>query len=123
MPGQVFGSARGRADGEASKQGQGKTWFSDADMASVRYGRALLVSTWPFGKAASDAALATLQNGGSLLDAVELGIHVVEDSGNPSVGLSGTPNSAGVTQLDACIMLGEGHRAGSVAGLEGIKHP
>ncbi len=84
----------------------------------------LIVSTWPFGKASNDAAWKILQNGGSLLDAVEQGIWVTElDANNKSVGLGGTPNAAGVSQLDACIMLGPGHKAGSVAGLEGIKHP
>jgi len=84
----------------------------------------LVVSTWPFGKAANDVALTVLARGGSLLDAVEQGIWVVEsDPANHSVGLGGTPNAAGVVQLDACIMSGTGHRGGSVAALEGIKHP
>jgi N4-(beta-N-acetylglucosaminyl)-L-asparaginase len=84
----------------------------------------LVVSTWPFGKPANDAALAVLLRGGLLLDAVEQGIWVVEsDVSNRSVGLNGTPNAAGVVQLDACIMFGPGHRGGSVAALEGIKHP
>jgi len=84
----------------------------------------VVVSTWPFGKPANDAALAVLAKGGSNLDAVEQGIWVVEsDPANPSVGLSGRPNSAGVVQLDACIMSGPGHRGGSVAALEGIRHP
>jgi N4-(beta-N-acetylglucosaminyl)-L-asparaginase len=84
----------------------------------------LLVSTWSFGKASNDAGLKVLLRGGSLLDAVEQGIWVTEsDAGNPSVGLSGTPNAAGVVQLDSCIMSGPGHRAGSVAALEGIRHP
>ena len=84
----------------------------------------LVVSTWGFGKAANDVALKILQAGGSLLDAVERGIGVVEsDPGNPSVGLGGTPNAAGVVQLDAAIMSGPGHHAGGVAALEGIRHP
>lgn len=84
----------------------------------------LIVSTWPFGKPANEMALKVLNDGGSLLDAVERGIRVTEaDSGNSSVGLSGIPNAAGVVQLDACIMHGPGHQAGSVAALEGIKHP
>ena len=84
----------------------------------------LIVSTWPFGRASNDAALKVLSAGGSLLDAVEQGIWVTEsDVSNHSVGLSGTPNAAGVVQLDACIMDGVGHRAGSVAGIEGIRHP
>ena len=62
--------------------------------------------------------------GGALLDAVEQGIWVTEsDPGNSSVGLAGIPNAAGVVQLDAAIMYGPGHRAGSVAALEGIRHP
>jgi N4-(beta-N-acetylglucosaminyl)-L-asparaginase len=84
----------------------------------------VVVSTWPFGEPANDAALAVLAKGGSLLDAVEQGIWVVEsDPANHSVGLSGRPNAAGVVQLDACIMSGPGHRGGSVAALEGIRHP
>lgn len=85
--------------------------------------RPLIISTWPFGKSANDKALETIQNGGSTLDAVEQGIRVVEASGNLSVGLSGKPNAAGFCQLDACIMHGPSHRAGSVAGIEGIPHP
>lgn len=83
----------------------------------------LVVSTWNFGKAANEAALKVLTDGGSLLDAVEQGIWVTESAGNGSVGLSGGPNAAGVVQLDACIMNGPDHKAGSVAALEGVRHP
>ena len=84
----------------------------------------LIVSTWPFGKASNDAALKILLQGGAILDAVEQGIWVTEsDVSNKSVGLAGTPNAAGVAQLDSCIMYGPGHKAGSVAALEGIRHP
>ena len=83
----------------------------------------LIVSTWGFGKPANEAALKVLDQGGSILDAVEQGIWVTESAGNSSVGLSGAPNGAGVVQLDACIMTGPGHKAGSVAALEGIRHP
>jgi len=84
----------------------------------------LVVSTWAFGMPANDAALKALLGGGTILDAVEQGIWVPEsDQGNSSVGLSGQPNAAGVVQLDACIMSGPGHRAGSVAAIEGIRHP
>lgn len=86
-------------------------------------GGPLIVSTWPFGQAANETALKVLTSGGSNLDAVEQGIRVTEASGNGSVGLSGGPNAAGVVQLDACIMSGPGHKAGSVAGIEGVKHP
>ncbi|MFM8358295.1 MAG: N(4)-(beta-N-acetylglucosaminyl)-L-asparaginase [Verrucomicrobiota bacterium] len=84
----------------------------------------LVVSTWPFGRPANDAALAALARGGSGLDAIEQGIRLTEaDPGNSSVGLAGIPNSAGVVQLDACLMSGPGHRAGSVAAVEGYRHP
>jgi len=83
----------------------------------------LIVSTWGFGKPANELALKVLQEGGSALDAVEQGVRLVETSGNTSVGLSGKPNAAGVVQLDACIMNGLGHQAGSVAGVEGVVHP
>ena len=83
----------------------------------------LAVSTWGYGQAANDAALAVLRQGGSALDAVEQGIWVVEaNASEPSVGLGGIPNADGVVQLDACI-IGSDHRAGSVAALEGILHP
>lgn len=100
------------------------TRFAQAQAQSRVGDRPRIVSTWPFGKPANDAALAVLARGGSILDAVEQGIWVVEsDPANQSVGLSGRPNAAGVVQLDACIMSGLGHRGGSVAALEGIRHP
>jgi isoaspartyl peptidase/L-asparaginase-like protein (Ntn-hydrolase superfamily) len=84
----------------------------------------LIVSTWPFGKQANDRALGELRAGGSALDAVEQGIRRIETlSSDGSVGLGGRPNAAGYVQLDACIMDGPGHRAGSVAAVEGIVHP
>jgi N4-(beta-N-acetylglucosaminyl)-L-asparaginase len=84
----------------------------------------LIVSTWPFGQRANDAALKILLAGGAILDAVEQGIWVTETEGpDGSVGLRGRPNAAGFVQLDSCIMFGPGHKAGSVAGIEGIRHP
>lgn len=84
----------------------------------------VFVSTWPFGKPANEAGLAVLTAGGLPLDAIERGIGVTEsDPTNGSVGLGGIPNADGVVQLDACIMSGPGHQAGSVAALEGYVHP
>lgn len=96
-----------------------------ASAASLKPGVApLIVSTWPFGKPSNDEAMKVLLGGGSILDAIEAGVGLAEStSPNQSVGLGGKPNAAGVVQLDACIMYGPGHKAGSVAGLEGIKHP
>jgi len=96
---------------------------ADAKNQSEHAESPLIVSTWDFGKQANDVGMKILLQGGTILDAVEQGIKTIESSGNPSVGLSGGPNAVGVVQLDACIMFGPGHKAGSVAGIEGIKHP
>ncbi len=86
--------------------------------------RPLIISTWPFGKPANERALEIFREGGTALDAVEKGINLTEaDITNPSVGLGGIPNANGIVQLDACIMDGPTHKAGSVAALEGIAHP
>lgn len=86
--------------------------------------RPLVVSTWPFGRPANEQALDVVRRGGTLVDAVEQGICLVEADANvTSVGIGGAPNAAGVVQLDACIMEGRGHRAGSVAALEDVLHP
>jgi N4-(beta-N-acetylglucosaminyl)-L-asparaginase len=103
------------------------TWSTDrgAELPVGKKGQMpLVVSTWPFGRKSNDVALKTLLQGGSILDAVEQGIWVAEsDSPNASVGLGGKPNAAGVVQLDSCIMYGPGHKAGSVAAIEDIRHP
>jgi len=110
----TLAAAGGLALGERAWSGEG------AQSAA----RPVLASTWGFGQQANEAALKIMQQGGSTLDAVEQGIWVTEaDLSNSSVGIGGTPNAEGVVQLDACIMWGPGHKAGSVAALEGIAHP
>jgi N4-(beta-N-acetylglucosaminyl)-L-asparaginase len=84
----------------------------------------LFVATWNFGLPSCKRSLETLERSKSILDAIEAGIRMAEaDTSIDSVGVGGAPNSKGVVQLDACIMDGETHRAGSVAGLENFPHP
>jgi len=93
-------------------------------MATGSADGAVVVATWKFGEACVQEAVQVLQRGGTALDAVEKGAGIAEtDPGNSSVGLGGNPNRDGVVQLDAAIMWGPGHRAGSVAALEGFLHP
>ena len=86
--------------------------------------RPLFIATWPFGKLSCEAAVKIATESGSMLDAIEKGIWVTEnDVKNASVGIGGMPNAAGAVELDACIMSGPDHNAGSVAGIQDILHP
>ena len=82
------------------------------------------LSTWIWGKAANERAAEVFKSGGSLLDAIEKGINIPEDDPNVmTVGYGGLPNAEGVVELDAAIMDGTRHRAGSVCNLHMIKNP
>src|SRR5579863_2723479 len=84
----------------------------------------IFLSTWDFGVEANRRAAEVFACGGSLLDAVEKGINLVEDDPNvTSVGYGGLPNAEGEVELDAGIMDGTTHRAGSVCNLHKIKNP
>jgi N4-(beta-N-acetylglucosaminyl)-L-asparaginase len=64
-----------------------------------------------------------LKSGGDTLDAVVAAVTVVEDDPNDdSVGYGGLPNEEGVVELDASVMHGPTHRAGSVASVQRIKN-
>src|SRR6476661_8727784 len=74
----------------------------------------IVISTWPFGVAANEAAWKILSGGGKALDAVEAGVMVPE--ANPkvnSVGYGGLPDRDGHVTLDASIM-DENGNCGSV---------
>src|SRR6516165_3015715 len=84
----------------------------------------VFLSTWVHGKPANDRAAEVFLASGSLLDAVEKGINVPEnDPQVTSVGYGGLPNEEGVVELDAAIVDGTRHRAGSVCSLHSIKNP
>lgn len=85
-------------------------------------GQPVVISTWDAGLEANKAAWEILGKGGRALDAVEKGVMVTEASRNCCVGLGANPDRDGFVTLDACIM-DEFSNCGSVAFLEGIKHP
>lgn len=86
--------------------------------------RDLVVISSGNGIAATDKAMAMLRQGSDALDAVVAGVNIVEDDPNDmTVGLGGLPNELGVVELDASVMHGPSHRAGSVASLRNIKNP
>lgn len=69
-------------------------------------------------------AMELIAGGTHPLDAIVDGVAIVEDDPeDQSVGLGGLPNEEGVVQLDASVMDGTLHRAGSVGALEGIRNP
>jgi len=69
-------------------------------------------------------AAGVLREGGTALDAIELGIRAVEaDPENHTVGTGGWPNLLGQVELDAAIMDGRTLRAGAVGALQGYLHP
>jgi N4-(beta-N-acetylglucosaminyl)-L-asparaginase len=64
-----------------------------------------------------------LKSGGDTLDAAVAAVTVVEDDPNDdSVGYGGLPNEEGEVELDASVMHGPTHRAGSVASVRRIKN-
>jgi len=84
-----------------------------------------VLATWPFSLDAVAEGGRLLQHGNATpIDAVEKAINMVEL--NPeveSVGYGGFANAAGFKQLDAAIMDGRTHDAGSVCALEGVRTP
>jgi N4-(beta-N-acetylglucosaminyl)-L-asparaginase len=82
----------------------------------------LVIATWN-NLIATDAAMQSMKNGGSSLDAVEAGARVPEaDPDDSSVGYGGLPDRDGNVTLDASIMDHLGN-AGSVSFLQHIMHP
>ena len=72
---------------------------------------------------ALDKGMDVLKKGGDTLDAVVATVTVVEDDPNDdSVGYGGLPNEEGEVELDASVMHGPTHRAGSVASVRRIKN-
>ena len=84
--------------------------------------RPLIISS-ANGLHALDKGMDILKKGGDTLDAVVAAVTIVEDDPNDdSVGYGGLPNEEGEVELDASVMHGPTHRAGSVASVRRIKN-
>jgi len=96
----------------------------DARTASPGESGPVFLATWPHGKPANERAAEVFKAGGNLVESVEKGINTAEDDPKVmSVGYGGLPNEEGVVELDAAIMDGTRHRAGSVCALHSIRNP
>ncbi len=72
---------------------------------------------------ALDAGYATLDAGGTALDAVEASIVILEDSPFFNAGKGAVFTRDGANELDASIMDGATKNAGAVAGVKSVKNP
>jgi beta-aspartyl-peptidase (threonine type) len=84
----------------------------------------MIVVSSPNGSVGIEAAMHVLKEGGSAVDAVEVGIRRVEaNADDHTVGYGGYPNLLGQVQVDAGIMDGRTLDAGAVAAVQGFQHP
>src|SRR6266704_6293437 len=93
------------------------------NLAPAAQGKRPLIISRANGLHALDKSMDILKKGGDTLDAVVAAVTVVEDDPNDdSVGYGGLPNEEGEVELDASVMHGPTHRAGSVASVRRIKN-
>ncbi len=69
------------------------------------------------------AAAAILSQGGSALDAVEMGVRFLEDMSQFNAGRGSVANAAGDIEMDAAIMDGETLALGGVGAIRDVRHP
>ena len=101
----------------------GDAALSLANFAPPAQGKRPLIISSANGLHALDRGMDILKKGGDTLDAVVAAVTVVEDDPNDdSVGYGGLPNEEGEVELDASVMHGPTHRAGSVASVRRIKN-
>ncbi|MCS7229284.1 MAG: N(4)-(beta-N-acetylglucosaminyl)-L-asparaginase [Candidatus Kryptonium sp.] len=97
----------------------GNSYAYESNQASLP----ILISTWRQGIKANEMGVKVLSEGGTALDAVELGVRTAEDDPSVmSVGYGGLPDECGHVSLDACIMDWE-FNAGAVAFVQKCKNP
>ncbi|RZT95376.1 isoaspartyl peptidase/L-asparaginase family protein [Rivibacter subsaxonicus] len=74
-------------------------------------------------EAALDAGLRVLRDGGSALDAVCASVVVLEDDPLFNAGCGAVFNELGEIELEAAVMDGATHGAGSVTGVQRVRNP
>lgn len=74
-------------------------------------------------QAALDAGALVLRQGGAAVDAVTAAITLLEDDPKFNAGRGAVFTWDGINELDASIMVGDGRRAGAVAGVRVVRHP
>jgi N4-(beta-N-acetylglucosaminyl)-L-asparaginase len=95
---------------------------STLQAASTKGTRPIMISS-ANGVHALQKGMDILKGGGDTLDAAVAAVTVVEDDPtDDSVGYGGLPNEEGEVELDASVMHGPTHRAGSVASVRRIKN-
>ena len=95
---------------------------STLQAASTKGTRPIIISS-ANGVHALQKGMDILKSGGDTLDAAVAAVTVVEDDPtDDSVGYGGLPNEEGEVELDASVMHGPTHRAGSVASVRRIKN-
>jgi N4-(beta-N-acetylglucosaminyl)-L-asparaginase len=101
----------------------GKEEHALTGLAPAAQGKRPLIISSANGLHALGAGMDILKKGGDTLDAVVAAVTIVEDDPNDdSVGYGGLPNEEGEVELDASVMHGPTHRAGSVASVRRIKN-
>jgi len=94
-----------------------------AGLTPAAQGKRPIIISSANGLHALGAGMDILNKGGDTLDAVVAAVSIVEDDPNDdSVGYGGLPNEEGEVELDASVMHGPTHRAGSVASVRRIKN-
>ena len=95
-----------------------------AERKGVSKSQSLVCISSGNGLRAVSEAYARMQAGDDTATAVVKGVGIVEADPNVmSVGYGGLPNENGIVQLDASVMHGPTHKAGSVGAIENILHP
>ncbi|XP_046994080.1 isoaspartyl peptidase/L-asparaginase isoform X1 [Schistocerca americana] len=72
---------------------------------------------------AAKAGYAVLEQGGSLLDAVQAAVEVMEDDEAFNAGHGSVLNADGEVEMDAIVMEGTGLNAGAVGAIKNVSHP